>query len=115
MFCCCDCGHDSRIACGCYGDGVDALAVARDGADVLEQAGVTAHVESIGTIGAAWFPIIERSQSPDVAAIVVGTHARSQLRSLWLGSVSYNVIHHTTKPVLIVHAGADDRDASHCG
>ncbi len=27
------------------------------------------YIDTIGTIGAAWFPIIERSQSPDMAAI----------------------------------------------
>lgn len=44
----------------------------------------------------------------DIDLIVMGTHGRTGLQHVLLGSVAENVMRHTTVPVLLVRVGARD-------
>lgn len=46
--------------------------------------------------------LAEMAEAHDVAAIVVGSHGRSMLGRVLLGSVSSGVLHQTMRPVLII-------------
>lgn len=46
--------------------------------------------------------ILEVEQEEDVSAIVLGSHGKSDIREMFLGSVSEHVIRHCNKPVLVI-------------
>ncbi|MBN1276138.1 MAG: universal stress protein [Deltaproteobacteria bacterium] len=46
--------------------------------------------------------ILEIAEEEDVSAIVLGSHGRSNLAEMLLGSVSEYVIRHANKPVLVI-------------
>jgi nucleotide-binding universal stress UspA family protein len=49
--------------------------------------------------------LIDLARQRDAAALVVGSHGRSGLRSLILGSVSHSVVAHCECPVVVVRGG----------
>jgi nucleotide-binding universal stress UspA family protein len=49
-----------------------------------------------------WRAIVDAAQELDASAVVLGTSGRSGLGSALLGSVSNGVVHHSTRPVLVV-------------
>jgi nucleotide-binding universal stress UspA family protein len=49
-----------------------------------------------------WEGIVRVAHERDVAAVVIGSRGLSRLGMSVLGSVSYGVVHHCTRPVLIV-------------
>ena len=51
---------------------------------------------------AAWHAIIEAAARGGCDAIVMGSHGRSGLASLIMGSQTQRVLHHTNLPVLVV-------------
>ena len=59
-------------------------------------------VKTIVTEGYVAEKIIEVSESEDVALIVMGSHGKSNLKEILLGSVSESVIRRARKPVAIV-------------
>lgn len=76
----------------------EALAGARK---AMEQAGVkitTATVES----HSPWRGILEAAASGGADLIVIGSHGRSGIEKLVLGSVAQRVVSHTKLPVLLV-------------
>jgi len=46
--------------------------------------------------------ILEVAEEQDVSAIILGSHGRSNLGSVLLGSVSDHVIRHSKKPVIVI-------------
>lgn len=46
--------------------------------------------------------ILEIEQEEDVDAIILGSHGRSNLKEMLLGSVSEYVVRHSKKPVIVV-------------
>jgi nucleotide-binding universal stress UspA family protein len=52
-----------------------------------------------------WEAVIEVAEEEDVALVVLGSRGLSAARSALLGSVSYGVVHHCERPVLIVPPG----------
>jgi nucleotide-binding universal stress UspA family protein len=67
----------------------------------FEQAGVkvdTSVVES----HAAWRGVVDSAESMQADLIVIGSHGRSGLEKLVLGSVTQAVLSHTRLPVLVV-------------
>lgn len=57
--------------------------------------------------GDARHSIRKRVESGDYDLVVMGTHGRKGLNRLLLGSVSQNVLRHSTKPVYLVRAAED--------
>lgn len=56
-------------------------------------------------IGAPWHQIVELAErTPDLDAIVIGTHGRTGLKHVLLGSVAEKVVRHAPCPVLVVRA-----------
>lgn len=46
--------------------------------------------------------ILEIAESKEVSAIVIGSHGRSNVSKVLLGSVSDHVIRHAKRPVLVI-------------
>ena len=53
-----------------------------------------------------WQAVLETADHEDVAVLVLGSRGQSGLTSALLGSVSYGVVHHAERPVLIVPPAA---------
>lgn len=56
--------------------------------------------------------LLKRAGAADHDLIVMGSRGRGAVRSAFLGSVSHFVLNHTTVPVLIVHDGDRESEAS---
>lgn len=67
----------------------------------LEQAGVNVNTSVIES-HAAWRGVVQAAQSLQADLIVMGSHGRSGLEKLVLGSVTQAVLSHTLLPVLVV-------------
>lgn len=52
--------------------------------------------------GVPQLKILEIEQEEDVDAIILGSHGRSNLKEMLLGSVSEHVIRHSKKPVIVI-------------
>lgn len=52
--------------------------------------------------GAPYSKILKVAENEDVSIIILGSHGRSNLSSVLLGSVSDHVIRHAQKPVLVI-------------
>lgn len=52
--------------------------------------------------GSPYSKILEVEQEEDVSAIVLGSHGRSNIEEILLGSVSEHVIRYSKKPVLVI-------------
>jgi len=70
--------------------------------EVCEAAGVPWHAETIEGVQ-PWEAIIEYAEKKGCGLIVMGSHGRSGLASLFLGSETEDVLKHTKLPVLVVH------------
>lgn len=49
-----------------------------------------------------WQAVLEVAEEEDVAVLVLGSTGRSGLTSTLVGSVSHGIVHHSTRPLLIV-------------
>ena len=67
-----------------------------------DAAGVVCHAETIEGVQ-PWEAIIEYAEKKGCDLIVMGSHGRSGLASLFLGSETQDVLKHTKLPVLGVH------------
>ncbi len=67
-----------------------------------DAAGVVCHAETIEGVQ-PWEAIIEHAETKGCNLIVMGSHGRSGLASLFLGSETDDVLKHTKLPVLVVH------------
>jgi nucleotide-binding universal stress UspA family protein len=56
--------------------------------------------------------LLKRARAADHDLIVMGSRGRGAVRSAFLGSASHFVLNHTTVPVLIIHDGDRDSEAS---
>lgn len=82
-----------------------------DSAAYLRGAGIaveTRLVEKFG--GTIAHGIIAEATSWKADLLVMGTHGRSGLAHVLLGSVAEEVLHHTTIPMLLVKLPAEDSD-----
>ena len=75
---------------------------ASQGASLAEAAGF--HAETMTAEGApTWKGIIDAAESRDATLIVLGSHGRSGVTSLVIGSVASAVTAHSPRSVLVVH------------
>jgi nucleotide-binding universal stress UspA family protein len=74
--------------------------VAVEGAELARAAGFAA--QPLADRGApAWTRIVELADENDAAIVVVGSHGRTGLSYVLMGSVATAVAHHSKRPVLI--------------
>ena len=83
----------------------DARRVAEQGAKLARNAGFDAEpvTESGDSI---WRRIVDSAEERDADIVVMGSHGRTGLSHLVLGSVAERVASHTERPVLIAHSAA---------
>lgn len=87
-----------------------AQAVADEGAELARAAGFDAQPEARRAVARAaerdtvtvWRAVLDAADERDAAVLVLGASGRSALGSALLGSVSYGVVHHSRRPVLVV-------------
>jgi nucleotide-binding universal stress UspA family protein len=81
----------------------EARQVAEEGAALVREAGFEA--EPVVEPGSpVWHRIVEVADDRDVGVLVLGSHGRTGIRRVLLGSVAATVAAHTDRPVLIAHA-----------
>ncbi|MDA0181911.1 universal stress protein [Solirubrobacter phytolaccae] len=91
-----------------------AAELAEKGAALAREAGLDAEPLTMRASGPIWQAILDVAEDRDAAAIVLGSRGLSGIKSLVLGSVSGAVVHHTTRPTLVVRHGcpAEDEDVA---
>ena len=82
----------------------EAKATAQEGADRATAAGLDARPQIACAEGSVAEAILRAAAEDDAMTVVVGSRGRSGVRSALLGSVSNTVVHHSEKPVVVVHA-----------
>ena len=75
---------------------------AADGASLAEQAGFHARSSAIEA-APTWKGIVKVGEEHDCSLIVLGSHGRTGLASVLIGSVAEAVAAHSPRSVLIVH------------
>lgn len=101
-------------------DALDAAAakgaaeLAEQGAALARGAGLDAEPFAMRASGPIWQAILDTAEDRDAAAIVLGSRGLSGIKSLVLGSVSGAVVHHATRPTLVVRhgCGSEDQDVA---
>ena len=79
----------------------EANAAIKDAKIAFEQADISVNT-SVIEAGAAWRGVVQAADSLQTDVIVMGSHGRSGLEKLVLGSVTQAVLAHTRLPVLVV-------------
>ena len=69
--------------------------------DACDAAGIVCHAHTIDGVQ-PWEAIVEHAAKERCDLLVMGSHGRSGLASLFLGSETQDVLKHTTVPVLVV-------------
>ncbi len=83
---------------------------AADGASLAQQAGFDARAMA-AEAAPAWKGIVKAADEHDASLIVLGSHGRTGLASVLIGSVAEAVAAHSRRSVLIIHRG-DRQDAT---
>ena len=76
--------------------------VAEEGAERARAAGFSATPLVVEATRPVWQAIAAVAEERDAAVIVLGTRGLSGVRSVLAGSVSSGVVHHATRPALVV-------------
>jgi nucleotide-binding universal stress UspA family protein len=79
-----------------------AQALAREGAEIAQQAGFDATAKVISSTDDPADAIVAAADELEAALVVVGSRGRRGLRSMLLGSVSHGVLHKTRRPTLVI-------------
>lgn len=88
----------------------EARATATEGARIATAAGFDARPEARRALARAaerqevtvWRAILDVADEEQAGVVVLGSRGRSGIRSALLGSVSYGVVHHSRRPLLVV-------------
>ena len=75
---------------------------AAEGAELASAAGFDAEPRAVRSAGPYFAALLDVAEEIDARAIVAGSRGRSSLAAAVLGSVSTGLLHHTTRPVLVV-------------
>jgi nucleotide-binding universal stress UspA family protein len=78
--------------------------VAARGVTVAESAGLTLEPHIVPQEGSRWRTIVAAAEAIDADVIVCGSRGRGGVARSLLGSTSTGVLHHATRPVLVVPA-----------
>jgi nucleotide-binding universal stress UspA family protein len=78
--------------------------LAAEGAELARAAGFDAEPRAVRCTGPFFAGLIEAAEELDANTIVAGSRGRSALRAAVLGSVSTGLLHHTSRPVLVVRS-----------
>jgi nucleotide-binding universal stress UspA family protein len=78
--------------------------LAAQGAELARHAGFDAEPRAVRGGGPFFAALLRAADELDARAIVAGSRGRSPLRAAILGSVSTGLLHHTSRPVLVVRA-----------
>jgi len=78
------------------------------GAKLARASGFSAEARLERATHAVWRTILEVADDCDAQLIVVGARGLSPIQSLLLGSVSTALVHHSTRPILVVPLPAGD-------
>jgi nucleotide-binding universal stress UspA family protein len=79
-----------------------ATQVAEEGAELARSLDLDAEPRAVPDAANVADALIDLARERDASAVVVGSHGRSNLRSLMLGSVSHTVIGHCDRPVVVI-------------
>jgi nucleotide-binding universal stress UspA family protein len=86
---------------------------AAEGASLAQQAGFNAR-GTAAEAAPAWKGIVKAAEEHDASLIVLGSHGRTGLASVLIGSVAEAVAAHSRRSVLIIHRGdRHDRTVGH--
>ncbi|MEO6362341.1 MAG: universal stress protein [Caldimonas sp.] len=69
--------------------------------DACDAAGIVCHARTVDGLQ-PWEAIVAHAAEAGCDLLVMGSHGRGGLASLFLGSETHDVLHHTTLPVLVV-------------
>ena len=69
--------------------------------DACDAAGIACHAQTVEGLQ-PWEAIVDHAAEQRCDLLVMGSHGRSGLASLFLGSETQDVLKHTTVPVLVV-------------
>jgi nucleotide-binding universal stress UspA family protein len=83
-----------------------ASARAAVGATAAKDAGLDASGSALLCHRQVWATIVRAADEQDVKAIIVGSRGMSPVKSALLGSVANGVVHHSSRPVVVVPATA---------
>jgi nucleotide-binding universal stress UspA family protein len=75
---------------------------AHEGANAAKDAGLDATATALGSNRPVWATIVAAADQEDAQAIVVGSRGLSAVKSALLGSVANGVIHHSSRPVVVI-------------
>jgi nucleotide-binding universal stress UspA family protein len=79
----------------------EAVERAAEGADIARAAGFSATPH--GSVAAStWEGILDVAEETRASAIVIGSHGRTGVREFVAGSVSHDLMQHSSLPVLVV-------------
>lgn len=99
----------AKVAAGAY-EQLDreseqtASTLADEGATAAKAVGLDATGAALLCRGQVWATLVAAANERDVEAIVVGSRGRSVVASAVLGSVANGVVHHSSRPVVVVPA-----------
>jgi nucleotide-binding universal stress UspA family protein len=74
------------------------------GAADARDAGLDAAGRALLCDGQVWATIVDAADGQDAQAIVVGSRGLSPLKSALLGSVANGILHHSSRPVVVIPA-----------
>jgi nucleotide-binding universal stress UspA family protein len=84
----------------------EAEELAAEGAELARTAGFDAQPRAVRAGGPFFAALLELADDIDARVIVAGSRGRSSVAAAVLGSVSTGILHHTTRPVLLVRDGS---------
>jgi nucleotide-binding universal stress UspA family protein len=76
--------------------------LAAEGAELARAAGFAAEPRAVAAPGRYFRALLDLAEELDARVIVMGSRGRSPVAAAVLGSVSTGVLHHGTRPVLVV-------------
>lgn len=79
-----------------------AESVALEGAQLAREVGFDAKAETIRAVSPTWETIVNAADELGASLIVLGSRGLRSVRTLMLGSVAHQVVHHAHHPVLVI-------------